>query len=250
MISSGVESLNTHVTVKANAMILKLVAVSIVGGMLCLDRIVLQAMISRPIVAAPLIGLILGDPYTGLIAGAFMELFWIDRLPIGAYIPPNDTMAAILITASVIESARLLGNMSQGLIALSILIFIPLGVIAQRMELWINQGNEKLTREALNDAAQGNTRAIAHKHLSAILKTYLLSTLFIVIALPAGIAAMTGLYPRLASFVIRGLTLLYSLLPLLGAAVALNTINLRGTVPIFCAAFLAATIVIGLIRSS
>lgn len=140
--------------------------------------------------------------------------------------------------------------MSQELIALSILIFIPLGVLAQRMDLWISRGNEKLTREALNDAARGDIQAIARKHVSAILKTYLLSAAFIVITLPIGIAAMTWLYPRLAPFVIRGLKLLYSLLPLLGAAVALNTISLRGTVPIFCAVFLAATIVISLIRSS
>ncbi|MHB8908284.1 MAG: PTS sugar transporter subunit IIC [Syntrophales bacterium] len=231
-------------------MILNVIVVSLAGAFLCLDRVVFQVMISRPIVAAPAIGLILGDPYTGLIAGAFMELFWIDRLPIGAYIPPNDTMAAILITASAIESARLLGNMSQGLIALAILIFIPLGVLAQRMELWISRGNERLTREALRDAARGDIQAIARKHLSAILKTYFLSAAFIVIFLPIGTAAMTWLYPRLAPFVIRGLTLLYSLFPLLGAAVALNTITLRGTVPIFCAVFLAATIVIGLIRSS
>ncbi len=231
-------------------MILKVMVVSFAGAFLCLDRVVLQVMISRPIVAAPIIGLILGDPYTGLIAGAFIELFWIDRLPIGAYIPPNDTMAAILITASSIESARLLGNISQGLIALSVLIFIPFGVLGQRMELWIIQGNEKLTRDALNDAARGDIRSIARKHLSAILKTYLLSAAFILIALPIGIAAMTWLYPRLAPFVIRGLTLLYSLLPLLGAAVALNTINIRGIVPIFCAVFLAATVVLGLIRSN
>jgi PTS system mannose-specific IIC component len=231
-------------------MILKVMIVSFAGGIICLDRVVLQAMISRPIVAAPVMGFILGDPYTGLIAGAFIELFWIDRLPIGAYIPPNDTMAAILITASSIESARLLGNISQGLIALSVLIFIPLGILAQRMELWISRGNEKLTRDALNDAARGDIRSIARKHLSAILKTCLLSAVFIMIALPIGITAMTWLYPRLTSFVIRGLTLLYSLLPLVGAAVALNTINVRGTVPIFCAVFLAATVVLGLIRNS
>ncbi len=113
-------------------MILKIVVVSIAGGILCLDRIVLQAMISRPIVAAPVIGLILGDPYTGLIVGAFIELFWIDRLPIGAYIPPNDTIAAILITASSIESARFLGNLSQGLIALAVLIFFRSGFSRRR----------------------------------------------------------------------------------------------------------------------
>jgi PTS system mannose-specific IIC component len=235
---------------KANAMILNVIVVSLAGAFLCLDRAVLQVMISRPIVAAPAIGMILGDPYTGLIAGAFIELFWIDRLPIGAYIPPNDTMASILITASAIESARLLGNMSQGVIALSVLLFIPLGFLAQRMELWLSRESEKSTREALIDAARGDIQAIARKHFSAILKTYLLSAAFMVTALPIGIAAITWLYPRLAPFVIRGLTLLYSLLPLLGAAVALNTISIRGTVPIFCAVFLAATVVIGFIRSS
>jgi PTS system mannose-specific IIC component len=231
-------------------MILNVIVVCFTGGILCLDRVVPQIMISRPIVAAPIIGLILGDPYTGLIVGAFIELFWIDRLPIGAYIPPNDTMAAILITASSIESARLLGNMSHGLIALSVLIFIPFGILAQQMELWIAKGNEKMTREALNDAAKGDIRSIARKHLWAILKTYLLSVAFILISLPIGIAAMTRIYPHLAPFVVRGLTLVYSLFPLLGVAVALNTIKLRGTVPIFCAVFLVATVIIELVRST
>lgn len=231
-------------------MILKVIAVSFVGGILCLDRVVLQAMVSRPIVAAPIIGMLLGDPYTGLIVGACIELFWIDRLPIGAYIPPNDTITAILITASSVESARILGDISQGLIVLSVLIYLPFGILAQRMDLWISRGNEKITREAMGDAARGDTRAIARKHLSAILKTYLLSAAFILTALPIGITTITWLYPRLAPFVIRGLTLLYTLLPLVGSVVALNTINIRGTVPIFCAVFLAATVVLSMIRSS
>jgi mannose PTS system EIIC component len=230
-------------------MILKLVVVSVAGGILCLDRVVLQAMISRPIVAAPLIGLILGDPYTGLIAGAFIELFWIDRLPIGACIPPNDTVAAILITASSIESAQLLGGISPGLIALSILIIVPFGFLAQRMELWIVKGNERLVERALSDAARGAVRSIARGHLSAILKTYLMSVVFILVAMPIGIAALTWIYPRLAPQIVRGLTLLYGLFPLLGAAVALNTINIRGAVPIFCAVFLIVTAMIGFFRS-
>jgi PTS system mannose-specific IIC component len=230
-------------------MMLRVIVVSIAGGVLCLDRVVLQAMISRPIVAAPLIGLILGDPYTGLIAGAFIELIWIDRLPIGATITPNDTMAAILVTASSIQSAQLLGGISQGLIALAVLIIIPLGILTRRMELWIIKGNENLVGEALNDAARGDMRSIARKHLSAILKTYLLSVAFILVALPIWIAVMTWLYPRLATQIVRGLTLLYSFFPLLGAAVALNTINIRGTIPIFCAAFLSMTVIIGFIRN-
>jgi mannose PTS system EIIC component len=229
-------------------MILNVLIVSIVGGVLCLDRIFVQALISRPIVAAPVIGMILGDPYTGLIAGAFIELFWIDRLPIGAYIPPNDTIAAVLIAAGAIESGRILGHLPQGLIALAVLIFIPLAVLAQKMELWVVRGNEKLAKDALSDAARGDIRSISRNHLRAALRSWLLPAGMILITLPVGIGVMTWVYPRLTPWILRGLNLVYGLIPLIGAAVALNTINLRGTLPIFCAVFLIMTVILHYIR--
>ena len=222
--------------------------VSIVGGLLCLDRVFVQVLISRPIVAAPVIGLILGDPYTGLIAGAFIELFWIDRLPIGAYVPPNDTIAAVLIAAGAIESGRILGYLPQGLITLAVLIFIPFAIVAQKMELWIIRGNEKPAKEALNAAAHGDTRSISKNHLHAALKNWLFPAALILITLPIGVGVMTWLYPRLAPWNIRGLQLLYGLFPLIGVAVALNTIRLRGTIPIFCAVFLAMTAILHYLR--
>ena len=229
-------------------MIMNVLIVSIVGGILCLDRIFVQAMISRPIVAAPVIGLILGDPYTGLIAGAFIELFWIDRLPIGTYIPPNDTIVAVLIAAGAIESGRILGYLPQGLIALAVLIFIPLAILEQKMELWVICGNEKLARDALSAAAHGDVRSISRNHLRAALRGWLLPTGMILIALPLGVGAMTWVYPRLAPWTIRGLNLVYGILPLIGAAVAFNTINLRGALPIFCVVFLMMTVILRYIR--
>jgi len=222
--------------------------VSAAGGILCLDRVFVQLMVSRPIVAAPLIGLILGDPYTGLIAGAFMELFWIDRLTIGAYIPPNDTIAAILIAAASIETGRLLGGVSQGLIALAFLLFLPFGLLAQTMDCRIIRGNETAARKALGDARRGDFRSVGRGHLHSVLKAGIFSALFILVALPAGIAAMAWVYPRLAPWMVRGLILIYAVIPLIGAAVALNTVHLRRTVPLFCASFLAATVLIEWLR--
>jgi len=192
--------------------------------------------------------MLLGDPYTGLITGAFIELFWIDRLPIGAYIPPNDTIAAVLIAAGAIESGRILGHLPQGLIVLSVLIFIPLAILAQRMELWVVCGNEKLARDALSATAHGDIRSISRNHLRAALRGWLLPTGMILIALPLGVGAMTWVYPRLAPWTIRGLNLVYGILPLIGAAVAFNTINLRGALPIFCVVFLMMTVILRYIR--
>ena len=230
-------------------MIMNVLIVSIAGGLLCLDRVFIQTLISRPIVAAPVTGAILGDPYTGLIAGAFIELFWIDRLPIGAYVPPNDTVAAILIAACAIESGRILGHLPQGLIAMAVLIFVPFAYLAQQMDRWIIRGNDNLANEALRNVMDGAPPAIARKHLFAALKTWLLSAGLILIAIPIGIGVMTWGYPRLTPRIIRGLDLVYGLLPLIGTAVALNTIRLRGALPIFCAVFLSATVILHYIRS-
>lgn len=230
-------------------MIVNVLIVSIVGGILCLDRIFVQTLISRPIVSAPLIGVLLGDPYTGLIAGAFIELFWIDRLPIGTYIPPNDTVAAVLIAAAAIESGRILGHLPQGLIALAVLIYIPLAILAQKLELrLLIRGNEKLAREALSAAARGDICSVSRNHLLAALRNWLLPTAVILIALPLGVGAMTWGYPRLAPWTVRGLNLVYGILPMIGVAAAFNTIHLRAALPILCAVFLVTTAILRYIR--
>ena len=218
--------------------------VSIVGGMLCLDRVFVQTMISRPIVSAPLIGLILGDPYTGLVSGAFIELFWIDRPAIGAYIPPNDTIVAILIAAGAIESGRIIGELSQGLIAASVLIYMPLAFVAKKMELRIIQNNEKSAKEMSWDAERGNFHSVAKIHFRSAVLNFVFPSAIILIALPIGIALITCTYTRIEPWGIRGLQLIYALLPVLGIAVTLNTIRLRGALPVFCGIFLAVTVII------
>lgn len=226
-------------------MIVNVLIASIVGGILCLDRVFVQALVSRPIVAAPLVGTILGDPYTGLIAGAFIELLWIDRLPIGIYIPPNDTIVAVLTTAGAIESGRVLGQLPPGLIALAVLLYVPLALLEQKLEMRILiRGNEKLSREACSAAARGDIRAVSRNHLCAAFKSWLIPTAVILIALPLGVGAMTWLYPRLEPGMVRGLNWVYGLLPMIGAAAAFNTIHLRGALPILCAAFLIATAIL------
>lgn len=212
--------------------------VAVFGGIICLDRVVLQAMFSRPIVAGPLIGWMLGDPYTGLIGGAFVELLWIDRLPFGAYVPPNDTFVAILVTAGSVLAGRVIGHVSRELIALSILLFVPFGVLGQRLENWIRRSNDRLSQEAVEDAKNGNMRGIAGKHWAGLVKMFLLSICFIFIALVPGVLFLENIFPLIPKTMINALTYSYFFIPLLGAGVALNTVKLRGMIPVFSGIFL------------
>jgi mannose/fructose/N-acetylgalactosamine-specific phosphotransferase system component IIC len=59
--------------------------IALLGGILGLDVVGFpQAMISRPLVAATLAGGLVGDPLSGLLIGAALELIALETLPFGA----------------------------------------------------------------------------------------------------------------------------------------------------------------------
>jgi PTS system mannose-specific IIC component len=225
-------------------MLLDAITVAFVGGIICLDRILLQAMLSRPVVIGPIIGLILGDPYTGLISGALIELLWIDRLPVGVYVPPNDSIVAVLVVAGSILTGKQLGHLPKELIALSILLFIPFGILGQKMDVSIMRSNDILSRKAVEDAKRGNIKGISRKHIFGLFKTFSFTTVFIFVFLIFGVTILKYVFPLIPQRGLTALSYTYLFLPLLGVAVALNTINLRGTIPVFCGAFLVVTVVV------
>lgn len=64
-----------------------------------------QAMISRPIVAAPIAGLLLGRPMEGVAVGVLLEIFALVILPIGAARYPEPGTAAVAATAGYASAA-------------------------------------------------------------------------------------------------------------------------------------------------
>ena len=97
-----------------------------------LDRVALiQIMISRPLVAGPLTGWVLGHPLIGMEVGVLLELLWLGRLPVGAAIPPDDTQVAVGATVLAISMGHLLNLNGMPLVILSVLIAIPLGKFGQ-----------------------------------------------------------------------------------------------------------------------
>ena len=213
------------------------------GALICLDRVVVQVMISRPIVAAPLIGLALGDVFTGLVTGALLELLWADRIPVGSYVPPNDTFVAILATAGAILAAPASGHPPREAIALSILVFAPAGFLGQKMEILLRKWNDGLVMLALRDAAKGDASGVSRRHLTALGRYFAGSLAFLIVALPCGSWVIHSLYSELPVAVLRTLAFAYYILPLIGVGVALNSIKLRGCVPLFCGVFLLLAIV-------
>jgi PTS system mannose-specific IIC component len=218
---------------------------AVLGALICLDRVVVQFMISRPVVAGPLTGLALGDPLTGLATGALLELLWVDRIPVGTYVPPNDTFVTVLATAGAILAAGASGPPSRELIALAILIFAPAGFLGQQLEILLRKWNDGLVLQAAEDAKAGDAAGVTRRHLAALGRYLAGSLVFLFVALTFGIRLLRGIYPDVPGAVLRSLDFACTILPFIGIGVALNTIKLRGYVPVFCGVFLLLAIVAG-----
>ena len=224
-------------------MFTEIILASFCGGLLCLDRVFIQAMISRPVVIAPIIGLLLHNPYAGLVIGAFVELIWIDRLPIGTYIPPNDSITAVVATSTAVIAGQKLGGISPPeLIALSILIAIPCGILAKQMDILIIKSNDILSDQALVDAKKNNIRGIEQKNYLGLIKVFLFDVFYILAILLIFIPSVIWLYPKLNATVISTLSFTYHFLPLLVSAVAINMLKLQKAIPVFCAIFLVVAV--------
>lgn len=217
----------------------KVMMVSLAGGVLCMDRIFTHVMISRPVVAGPLVGWILNDPYTGLLCGALIELLWIDRLPIGTYVPPNGTITTVVITAAAIIAGGHPGPPSRELTVFALLAFLPLGYAGQQLDTWIIRSNDKLSKKAVSLADGADVRGIERLHLKALMKSFGLSVIFIFIAVTIGSWVLIGVFAVLPPFVHKALTLSYFFIPLLGIAVALTTVKRKNAISLFCAVFVA-----------
>ncbi len=224
-------------------MLTQIVILSLVGGLLCLDRIFLQTMLSRPIVMAPVMGLLLGDSYTGLIIGAIFELFWIDRAPIGIYIPPNDSVASAFAAALAILAGQSLGAVTKELTALAVLLAVPFGILAKKIDVRMMALNDRLSDRALEAARSLDLRAIENMTYLALGRAFVIYAALLLILTAIFVPTVIWLYPKLPVQIGDALILTYYFLPVLGTAVALSTIKLRGAVPVFCAIFLAAALI-------
>ena len=101
-------------------------ALTVLGAVLGLDVVSFpQAMLSRPIVAATAGGAVVGDPVAGLLAGATVEFFALETLPVGASRYPEWGSASVVGGALL----GLHGQLHPGALSVALLATIATGWI-------------------------------------------------------------------------------------------------------------------------
>lgn len=210
-----------------------------------LDRVALvQVMISRPLVAAPLTGLVLGNPLLGLEVGMLLELLWLGRLPVGAAIPPDDTQVAVGATVLAFSMGQMLDLVGMPMVILAVLVAIPLGKFGQIFDRLARNVNDRLAVAGLKALGSGNTNGLERRHLMGLISFAVssLATACVIVLIGSVILFYTA--PQLIGAVRdTGLSLQYSLI-IVGAASLLGTINVNRSISLFCAAFSGTLLVL------
>lgn len=206
--------------------------------LLGLDRTAaLQIMISRPLVAGPLVGLVLGDPLTGLTIGMLLELLWLCRMPVGANIPHDDTQITVSATTLAIALSGTLGG-GAGLTLGALLVALSLGKIGQRVERTVRTQNQRLPAAALVRLQQGQLPAVERLHLLGLVNFALGAlTTYIAIILIGRWLMIFGA-PFFLELLTRQADWIKLALILVGVATLLQALNVRRAYGLFFGGFL------------
>jgi mannose/fructose/N-acetylgalactosamine-specific phosphotransferase system component IIC len=115
----------------------------LLGSILWMDRVFMfQFMISRPMIMAPLVGLIMGDVWIGILVGASLELIWLNAPPVGSYLPNDESFcAAVAVPVAVYAGGSMSTPSAAGF---SILMSIPFSLVGRALDMHIRTVNERL----------------------------------------------------------------------------------------------------------
>jgi len=189
------------------------------GALVGLDHLSLKTMISRPIVVAPVLGLIFGEERLGLLAGAWLELMWIDKVPMGNYVPPAASYLAVIAVGSMILAGGK-GEHAHLTFVLTIFLLLPVAYLGKGLDTWIFTCNEVSARRAELAAKEGKEKKVEREHLLAIARGLIISTLFMVTMSILGAFALRFLLKHSAPWALRVADFVFYFFPpvLLGGA--------------------------------
>lgn len=210
-------------------------AMAFLGGLLALDRTAFfQGMASRPLVACTLAGAVVGAADLGLRCGLLLELLWLMELPVGASVPPEESLAAVLAAAYASVTPPDWDPAARA--AAGVLAALPFGYAGRWLDVRVRSANASLLRRAREP---GGERRVGRLHLAGAARFFAAGIAAAAAGLLLGAPAVragSALLPPSAEAALRWSG---TLLPLLGAAAVLASLPGRRCQALFGAGVLA-----------
>jgi PTS system mannose-specific IIC component len=146
-----------------------------------------QVMISRPLVAATVSGMILGDPVSGATIGILLELFALEVLPVGASRYPDYG------PASVAAAAVAAGGDPLRHIGLAATAGLVVAYASEFSILELRRRNSKAVTRHLDQLATGDAGVVRAFHRAGLLRDVVRSAVLTAVGL--AVAALARVWP-------------------------------------------------------
>ncbi|MEF9938251.1 PTS N-acetylgalactosamine transporter subunit IIC, partial [Carnobacterium sp.] len=188
--------------------------------------------IHRPLVTGAVVGLILGDFKTGLMAGATLELVWAGMVPLAGAQPPNVVIGGIIGTAFAILTKQ------DPKVAVG--IAVPFAVAAQGCVTLLFTAYSPVMHKMDDYAAKADTKSI--DRLTYMGPLILFVFYFIISFLPIYFGADQAgkIVELLPTWLIGGLGVAGGIMPAVGFAMLLKIMFKWTYAPFFAIGFVAA----------
>jgi len=129
-------------------------------------------MLERPLVVGFLWGVFTGDYTTCLNIAIFFELFWLDLIPVGTFIPPHLTA----VTFAALSLTTFFGLSHPASILGVILACMPLAWLGSKVEMWIRDQERAGYNRLLHWVRQpGNSTGPGVIILRSLTRTFIIS---------------------------------------------------------------------------
>lgn len=183
-----------------------------------------------PLTTGTIVGLLLGDPMTGMLAGANIQLIYLGYISAGGTMPSNTIVAGIFGTAMTILSG------ANPTMAVTFAIpFSMFGLLLNQVYMTVNAAWIHRADKLLDE---GNIRGV---RLMNFVPSFFMA--FILYGIPAFLLIMSGgswakiLIDVVPDSVINSLQVVGGIMPALGIAMLLNYLGKKKLIPWFFAGF-------------
>lgn len=180
--------------------------VAIWAGFCALDDIGTQ-MLRRPLLIAPVVGLIMGNLQAGLMIGATLEVMWMGVGNVGAYSAPD------MISGTCIGTA--LGIASGGT-EVAVALAVPTSILAQQLLVIYKTGIVALNPIAEKAAESGDFSKIFRLNYIPMVIAFLIRAVPTFIAIYLGAGVIDTIVAALPANIMGGLKVAGSVIPSVG----------------------------------
>ncbi|EPI29502.1 PTS mannose/fructose/sorbose/N-acetylgalactosamine transporter subunit IIC [Enterococcus faecalis] len=192
-----------------------------------------STMWNRPIVVAPLVGLVLGDLDTGIKLGATLELVFMGAFPVGASNPPDFVSGTIIATAYVIMS----GQSISSAVVLAVPIATLVLLIDNLQMTFLLTGASHL---ADKEAKRGNIQGVERIQLIAGIGNKVLLALIVALGFYLGVPFIEKVLSYVPDFITHGLDIAAGIIPAIGFAMLARMMVTKKMIPFLLLGFLFA----------